>query len=186
MTDALYASIFVEMQCTGNQITANRVVQTGANPYQVCSGIHVDSYLNTVVANDFGSSGMCVSGLPQGSVYPPALSNRFVDNIAPVLDLGSSGRSGCGNYGAENKAPNGSYAVVEDFFTVVNGERHIPVRPAPATLLSFLPALLASGLGLPHALLLLTRPSWGGPRSSIGRCASTPAPPITTSLIGPS
>ena len=158
MTDALYASIFVEMQCTGNQITANRVVQTGANPYQVCSGIHVDSYLNTVVANDFGSSGMCVSGLPQGSVYPPALSNRFVDNTAPVLDLGSSGRSGCGNYGAENKAPNGSYAVVEDFFTVVNGERHIPVRPAPATLLPFLPALLASGLGLPHALLLLTRP----------------------------
>ena len=63
--------------------------------------------------------------------YPPALSNRFVDNIAPVLDLGSSGRSGCGNYGAENKAPNGSYAVVEDFFTVVNGERHIPVRPCP-------------------------------------------------------
>ena len=71
MTDALYASIFVEMQCTGNSITANRVVQTGANPYQTCAAIHVDSYLNTVVANDFGSSGMCVSGLPQGSVYGP-------------------------------------------------------------------------------------------------------------------
>jgi len=186
VTDALYASIFVEMQCTGNQITANRVVQTGANPYQTCSGIHVDSYLNTVVANDFGSSGMCVSGLPQGSVYPPALSNRFVDNIAPVLDLGSSGRSGCGNYGAENKAPNGSYAVVEDFFTVVNRERHIPVRPCPcgaSVLLAYTPCFCPPCL---HSLLLLTRPWWGGPRSSIGRCASTPAPPITTSLIGPS
>ena len=186
MTDALYASIFVEMQCTGNSITANRVVQTGANPYQTCAGIHVDSYLNTVVANDFGSSGMCVSGLPQGSVYPPALSNRFVDNIAPVLDLGSSGRSGCGNYGAENKAPNGSYAVVEDFFTVVNGERHIPVRPCPCdppVLVACTPCFGSRPAAcLAHADSAVV----GGDRSSIGRCASTPVLPITTPLIGPS
>ena len=69
---------------------------------------------------------MCVSGLAQGQVYPPALSNRFVDNIAPVLDLGSSGRDGCGNYATENRAPNGSYAMVEDFFPVVNSQHNIP------------------------------------------------------------
>ena len=62
---------------------------------------------------------------PSSKRLPPALSNRFVDNISPVLDLGSSGRSGCGNYGTENKAPNGSYAEVEDFFTVINGNHGI-------------------------------------------------------------
>ncbi len=126
VTDSLYASIFVEMQCTGNIITGNTVRQSGTNPYSKCGGIHVDSYLNSVIANDFGGSGMCVSGLAQGQVYPPALSNRFVDNISPSLDLGSSGRHGCGNYGCENRAPDGSYAEVEDFFTVINRERHIP------------------------------------------------------------
>jgi parallel beta-helix repeat protein len=124
--DSLYASIFVEMQCTGNMITANTVRQTGANPHQTCAGIHVDSYLNSVIANDFGENGMCVSGLAQGQVYPPALANRFVDNVSPVLDLGSSGQHGCGNYASENRATNGSYALVEDFFTVVNGDRSIP------------------------------------------------------------
>ena len=123
--DSLYASIFVEMQCTGNMITANTVRQTGANPHETCAGIHVDSYLNSVIANDFGDNGMCVSGLAQGQVYPPALANRFVDNVSPVLDLGSSGRAGCGNYASENRAANGSYSVVEDYFTVVNGERRI-------------------------------------------------------------
>jgi parallel beta-helix repeat protein len=122
VTDSAYASIFVEMQCTANVITGNKIRQSIPG---TCGGIHVDSYLNSVVANDFGNSGMCVSGLPQGQVYPPALSNRFVDNISPVLDLGSSGRSGCGNYGTENKAPNGSYAEVEDFFTVINGDHGI-------------------------------------------------------------
>ena len=126
VTDSLYSSIFVEMQCTGNMITANTVRQTGANPHETCAGIHVDSYLNSVIANDFGDSGMCVSGLAQGQVYPPALANRFVDNVSPVLDLGSSGRDGCGNYASENKAANGSYALVEDFFTAVNGEHKIP------------------------------------------------------------
>ena len=124
--DSLYASIFVEMQCTGNMITANTVRQTGAHVRATCAGIHVDSYLNSVIANDFGDNGMCVSGLAQGQVYPPALANRFVDNISPVLDLGSSGRAGCGNYASENKAANGSYSLVEDYFTVINGERHIP------------------------------------------------------------
>jgi parallel beta-helix repeat protein len=126
VTDSLYASIFVEMQCTGNMITANTVRQSGANPHQTCAGIHVDSYLNSVVANDFGGNGMCVSGLAQGQVYPPALANRFVDNIAPVLDLGSSGRAGCANFASENKAANGSYTMVEDFFTVVNRAHQIP------------------------------------------------------------
>ena len=123
--DSLYASIFVEMQCTGNMITANTVRQSGANPHQTCAGIHVDSYLNSVIANDFGDNGMCVSGLAQGQVYPPALANRFVDNISPVLDLGSSGQAGCGNYASENKAANGSYSLVQDYFDVVNSEHHI-------------------------------------------------------------
>ena len=124
--DSLYAGIFAEMQCTGNMITANTVRQTGANGPHVytCAGIHVDSYLNSVIANDFGDNGMCVSGGPPW--YPPALANRFVDNISPVLDLGSSGQLGCGNYASENKAANGSYSLVEDYFTVVNGGRHIP------------------------------------------------------------
>ena len=122
--DSLYASIFVEMQCTGNMITANTVRQSGANPHLTCAGIHVDSYLNSVIANDFGDNGMCVSGGPPW--YPPALANRFVDNISPVLDLGSSGREGCGNYASENKAANGSYSLVEDYYAVINGERHIP------------------------------------------------------------
>ena len=68
---------------------------------------------------------MCGGAAGWWQVYPPALSNRFVDNISPIMDLGSSGREGCGNYACENKAPNGSYSVVEDFFTVVNGERHV-------------------------------------------------------------
>ena len=123
--DSEYASIFVEMQCTMNMIAANTIRQTAPSKY-VCAGIHVDSYLNTVVANDFGENGMCVSGLAQGQVYPPALSNRFIDNIGTVLDLGSSGRDGCGNYATENRAPNGSYTMVEDFFTAVNGRQHIP------------------------------------------------------------
>ena len=72
VTDSLYASIFVEMQCTANMITANTIRQSGANPYETCAGIHVDSYLNTVVANDFGDSGMCVSGLAQGQVSDDA------------------------------------------------------------------------------------------------------------------
>jgi hypothetical protein len=42
-----------------------------------------------------------------------------------VLDLGSSGQAGCGNYASENKAANGSYSLVQDYFTVVNGEHHI-------------------------------------------------------------
>ena len=68
---------------------------------------------------------MCVSGQAQGQVYPPALSNRFVDNIATVLDMGSSGASGCGKYGYENKAPNGSYTVVGDYFAAMNGAHNV-------------------------------------------------------------
>lgn len=140
VTDSLYASIFVEMQCTANTITANTIRWTGANTVRYpCGGIHVDSYLNSVVANDFGSSGMCVSGLAQGQVYPPALSNRFVDNIASALDMGSSGAFGCGNYGCENKMPNGSYAVVSDYFTAINEghdnhfNRSLCINPDSAT-----------------------------------------------------
>jgi len=54
---------------------------------------------------------------------PPAPPTATpLDRISPVLDLGSSGQAGCGNYASENKAANGSYSLVQDYFTVVNGK----------------------------------------------------------------
>ena len=125
VTDSLYASIFVEMQCTNNVIASNTIRQTTPSLHATCAGIHIDSYLNTVIGNDFGNNGMCVSGLQQGKVYPPALSNTLVDNIGTVVDLGSSGQHGCGNYAAENRLANGSYAKVEDFFSVINAVHNV-------------------------------------------------------------
>eukprot|EP01052_Picozoa_sp_SAG31_P016633 SAG31_NODE_1108_length_9862_cov_5.407662_4_plen_1095_part_00 len=45
--DARYSSIFVEMQCTHNVITGNRVRQTTPSVHSACLGTHLDSYLHT-------------------------------------------------------------------------------------------------------------------------------------------
>jgi hypothetical protein len=73
-------AFFVEMQCRNNVIAGNRLISNEPEGYGMKPegyGMNLNSFLNFVVSNDLGSSGVKISGK---APYPAALSNRFIDN----------------------------------------------------------------------------------------------------------